>query len=133
MATNSNQSSIPSMIQPTSEPPQPEPSSSSSSSSTPTPASPSSPKCAHCSVSPGPEPAEGSGDKPPLQLKPCPKCHTTLYCSRDCQKAAFKVHKKTCAASAQEYAKTANMKMAAPSGRGKDGRRGGLQKWQFDT
>ncbi|TVY48271.1 hypothetical protein LCER1_G008292, partial [Lachnellula cervina] len=126
------------------QPQQPEPSSSSSSTSepapTPTPSSSSLPprKCAHCSVIAHPEtdPGEGipvpAGDKP-LQLKPCPKCHTALYCSRDCQKAAFKKHKKTCAADAQEYAKTANLKMAAPSGPKKDGWRGGLQKWQFDT
>ncbi|TVY14237.1 hypothetical protein LARI1_G006556 [Lachnellula arida] len=156
MATNSNpeagESSNASMSQPTSEPqPQPEPSASSSPSTSepapaPTPASTSPPprKCAHCSVvahdhpAPDTDPGEGIsgsavGDKLRIQLKPCPKCHTALYCSRDCQKAAFKKHKKTCAVHAQEYARTANLKMAAPSGPKKDGWRGGLQKWQFDT
>ncbi|TVY33340.1 hypothetical protein LSUB1_G007095 [Lachnellula subtilissima] len=136
MATNSNpeagESSLPGMIQPPSEPQQPEASSSSTSEPAPASASPTPRKCAHCGnleTNPG----ERSGDKPPVQLKPCPKCHTALYCSRDCQKAAFKQHKKTCAADAQEYAKTANLKMAAPAGPKKDGWRGGLQKWQFDT
>jgi len=86
---------------------------------------PSPRKCAHCS--------KAESDPEVRPLKPCPKCHTTLYCSRDCQKAAFKQHKKTCALDAQEYAKTANLKMAAPSAPKKDGHRGGLQKWQFDT
>ncbi|KAK8069432.1 hypothetical protein PG994_006048 [Apiospora phragmitis] len=29
-------------------------------------------------------------------LKKCAKCHTTFYCSRDCQKVDWKVHKKVC-------------------------------------
>ncbi|KUJ06811.1 uncharacterized protein LY89DRAFT_790195 [Mollisia scopiformis] len=65
-------------------------------------------------------------------LKECIKCHSVTYCSKDCQKADFKNHKKVCAKMAQEYAKNADFKMAsrtAPS----EGHRGGLQKWQFDT
>lgn len=32
----------------------------------------------------------------PVFLKRCAKCQTTLYCSRDCQKADWKSHKKDC-------------------------------------
>lgn len=35
-------------------------------------------------------------------LKACAKCRTTIYCSRDCQKDDWKVHKKVCAKNAQE-------------------------------
>jgi hypothetical protein len=43
-------------------------------------------------------------------LKPCTKCQSILYCSRECQKAGWKVHKKTCAKDAQAYALKANLK-----------------------
>ncbi|KAK1637185.1 putative MYND domain protein [Colletotrichum phormii] len=33
---------------------------------------------------------------PQVTLKNCAKCSTTPYCSRDCQKADWKSHKKTC-------------------------------------
>lgn len=33
-------------------------------------------------------------------LKACAKCKTTQYCSRECQKADWKVHKKVCVANA---------------------------------
>jgi hypothetical protein len=65
-------------------------------------------------------------------LRECPKCHASSYCSRECQKADFKAHKKGCAAPAQEYAQTTERPMARPSAP-KDAHRGGLQKWQFDT
>lgn len=34
-------------------------------------------------------------------LKSCAKCHSQFYCSRDCQKADWKTHKKVCASSQQ--------------------------------
>ncbi|RPA82227.1 hypothetical protein BJ508DRAFT_93339 [Ascobolus immersus RN42] len=40
------------------------------------------PACSHCS-------------KPRAQ-KSCSRCSTVCYCSRDCQKAAWKAHKKAC-------------------------------------
>jgi hypothetical protein len=46
----------------------------------------------------------------------------------------FKTHKKVCAALAQEYSKTADLKMESSGARAvKENHRGGLQKWQFDT
>ncbi|KAB5551435.1 hypothetical protein GE09DRAFT_172457, partial [Coniochaeta sp. 2T2.1] len=33
---------------------------------------------------------------PEVTIKKCAKCSTTPYCSRDCQKADWKSHKKTC-------------------------------------
>ncbi|UNI15148.1 hypothetical protein JDV02_001711 [Purpureocillium takamizusanense] len=33
---------------------------------------------------------------PEVTLKHCAKCSTSLYCSRDCQKADWKAHKKVC-------------------------------------
>jgi hypothetical protein len=81
-------------------------------------------KCACCST------AETDPEKP---LKPCAKCQTVRYCSRDCQKKDWKLHKKVCATAAQIYAQNANIKPAAPRAPKKEGHRGGLQKWQFDT
>lgn len=97
----------------------PEPQESASSSFSP-PAN----KCASCNT------LETDPEKP---LKPCAKCQTVRYCSRDCQKKDWKVHKKICATAAQIYAQNANLKPAAPRAPKKEGHRGGLQKWQFDT
>lgn len=74
-----------------------------------------------------------SESDPEQPLKPCNKCHSVQYCDRDCQKADFKQHKKECAKEAQIYARNANVNMATSSRPPKDGHRGGLQKWQFDT
>jgi MYND finger len=82
-------------------------------------------KCACCKI------PETDPEKP---LKLCAKCQTVRYCSRDCQKKDWKLHKKTCASAAQIYAQNANLKPAsAPRAPKKEGHRGGLQKWQFDT
>ncbi|KHN95384.1 Zinc finger, MYND-type [Metarhizium album ARSEF 1941] len=43
------------------------------------------PSCTHCQKSP-----------PEVVLRRCAKCSATPYCSRDCQKADWKVHKKIC-------------------------------------
>ncbi|PVH73491.1 hypothetical protein DL98DRAFT_469205 [Cadophora sp. DSE1049] len=95
-------------------------SSSSSTSNTPAPKT-----CTTC-AKPSPDP-----DTKPL--KPCTKCQSAQYCSKECQKADFKNHKKECAKKAQIYAQTADIKLAASNRAPKDGFRGGLQKWQFDT
>lgn len=79
--------------------------------------------CSHCHKPSTPE----------HTLKPCIKCQSVQYCNKECQKADFKRHKKECAKLAQEYAKTADFKMAKPAPPRKDAHLGGLQKWQFDT
>ncbi|PHH79240.1 hypothetical protein CDD80_5324 [Ophiocordyceps camponoti-rufipedis] len=38
---------------------------------------------------------------PQVTLKKCAKCSTTNYCSRDCQKADWKAHKKICSKQAE--------------------------------
>ncbi|KAI0436916.1 putative MYND domain protein [Xylaria telfairii] len=40
--------------------------------------------------------------KASTELKRCAKCSTTLYCSRNCQKADWKTHKKICGKQAHE-------------------------------
>ncbi|KAF5019472.1 hypothetical protein F66182_8511 [Fusarium sp. NRRL 66182] len=53
---------------------------------------------------------------PGVHLKRCAKCSTTPYCSRDCQKADWKVHKKICG-------KQASSASASASGSGSGGSR----------
>lgn len=72
-------------------------------------------------------------DEETSNLKPCIACKSVLYCSRDCKKAHAKQHKKACPKLAQEYAKTADIKMAPRAPPKAETHRGGLQKWQFDT
>lgn len=62
---------------------------------------------------------------PEKPFKPCSKCQTERYCSRDCQKSAWKLHKKVCGEKAQAYAATANLRMDAPRPVKKEGFRGG--------
>lgn len=45
---------------------------------------------------------ESTKDHP---LNSCSKCKTTLYCTRDCRKADWKLHKKNCARLAQDRAR----------------------------
>lgn len=66
-------------------------------------------------------------------LKPCITCKSVSYCSRDCKKADAKAHKKTCATAAQEYMKTADVKMASRAAPKAQTHEKGLRKWQFDT
>ncbi|CAD0098330.1 unnamed protein product, partial [Aureobasidium mustum] len=66
-------------------------------------------------------------------LKACTACKSVFYCSRECTKAHYKAHKKECAKLAQEYSKTAVFKPVVRSSAPKEGHKGGLQKWQFDT
>ncbi|KAG9244370.1 hypothetical protein BJ878DRAFT_73794 [Calycina marina] len=106
--------------QPTDSPSAPEETTASSSSSR----DPSPSQCSHCRK------VETDPEKP---FKPCSKCQSEKYCSRDCQKAGWKMHKKVCGEKAQKWAATANLKMDAPRVVKKEGHRGGLQKWQFDT
>ncbi|RKF53978.1 putative mynd domain [Golovinomyces cichoracearum] len=69
-------------------------------------------------------------------LKPCIKCQSVVYCSRDCQKMDYKNHKKSCAAAAQVYASGANFRTENRTNLNKNSKEKftrGLQKWQFDT
>jgi len=81
-----------------------------------------SPQCSQCKK------PETDPEKP---FKPCSKCQTEKYCSRDCQKAAWKVHKKVCGEKAQAYATSANLKMDAPRVIKKEGFRGGKSFLRF--
>ncbi|SZF05225.1 unnamed protein product [Blumeria hordei] len=87
---------------------------------------PNVPHCARCHT---PYPVDKAA-------KPCAKCQSVSYCSRECQKADFRNHKKMCAAAAQAYASRTDFRMETRGSNNKnvkDGFRAGLQKWQFDT
>ncbi|KAJ9652709.1 hypothetical protein H2201_009203 [Coniosporium apollinis] len=43
-----------------------------------------------------------------IDLKRCAKCQTTHYCSRECQKADWKKHKRVCASNAASASSTSN-------------------------
>ncbi|KAF7193279.1 hypothetical protein HII31_05373, partial [Pseudocercospora fuligena] len=87
-----------------------------------------SPSCANCNkLEDSPDPEETPN------LKPCISCKSVLYCSRDCKKAHTKQHKKVCASLAQEYSKTADIKMAKPSAPKMSGKGGKIGKWEYDT
>ena len=81
--------------------------------------------CAKCAT------PEADPENP--SLRPCITCKSVQYCSRDCKKADAKAHKKVCAAAAQEYMKTADVKMATRAPPKADTHEKGLRKWQFDT
>jgi len=81
---------------------------------------PAPPTCAKCAT-------------PSHDLKPCLTCKSVSYCSRDCKKADAKAHKTVCAKAAQEYMKTADIKMASKAPPKSSGRDTGFKKWQFDT
>ncbi|KAI1819223.1 putative MYND domain protein [Xylaria intraflava] len=51
-------------------------------------------------------------------LKRCSKCSTTLYCSRDCQRADWKTHRKTCARqpSSPDDAAASGARLSPPKG-----------------
>ncbi|KAL9621685.1 MAG: hypothetical protein Q9160_003938 [Pyrenula sp. 1 TL-2023] len=48
----------------------------------------------------------------PHNLKNCAKRHSSLYCSRECQKADWKTHKKTCGATSSPAATTSSQQHA---------------------
>jgi splicing suppressor protein 51 len=65
------------------------------------------PKCAACHKT-----DSGSGNP----LKRCAKCQTTSYCSRECQKADWKNHKKVCASNTAGSTKAAVSSSTSTSG-----------------
>lgn len=85
------------------------------------------PTCTKCAT------PETTTSDAPVVLKPCITCKSVSYCSRDCKKADAKAHKKACAAAAQEYMKTADVKMASRAPPKAEAHEKGLRKWQFDT
>ncbi|KAF1949232.1 hypothetical protein CC80DRAFT_279229 [Byssothecium circinans] len=76
--------------------------------------------CAQCQASPS-------------SLKQCNKCKSISYCSKECQKAHYKMHKKECAKLAQAYVETHEPKMASRAPPKVGDRNTGYKKWQFDT
>ncbi|OCL06400.1 putative MYND domain protein [Glonium stellatum] len=64
------------------------------------------PSCASC--------AKTDSD-PNINLKRCAKCQTTHYCSRECQKADWKVHKKVCAKNAADTAASGTSSSNSPA------------------
>lgn len=82
------------------------------------------PTCAKCLKPEDPE---------TITLRPCITCKSVSYCSRDCKKADAKAHKAVCAKAAQEYMKTADIKMASKAPPKAKEHDKGFKKWQFDT
>ncbi len=64
------------------------------------------PTCACCAK---------TGSNPDTNLKRCAKCQTTHYCSRECQKADWKAHKKVCARNAAAASATNDPPTNSPS------------------
>jgi splicing suppressor protein 51 len=84
------------------------------------------PSCAHC-------------DKKSASLQTCSRCHKVQYCGRDCQKSAWKTHKKECSALAQPAVPEGNKaeqatsesnkaKHAVPESKAKQSHMKGLEK-----